>query len=97
MPNRENAIQEIMEIFIIDTNQNMLNMETAILDKNIDQVKEISHKIGPMFKLIDALEISNLLDKFENEDLTLKVMKTNFKKLNIKIKELLALIKQEMF
>ena len=97
LPNRENAIQEIMEIFIIDTNQNMLNMETAILDKNIDQVKEISHKIGPMFKLIDALEISNLLDKFENEDLTLKVMKTNFKKLNIKIKELLALIKQEMF
>ena len=38
LPDRENAIQEIMEIFITDTNQNMLDMETAILDKNIDQV-----------------------------------------------------------
>ena len=50
-----------------------------------------------MFKQIEAFEISNLLDKFENEDLTFTVMESNFKKLNIKIKELLALIKEEVF
>ena len=95
-PDRENAIHEIITIFISDTNQNMLNLENAILDKEIDLVREISHKMGPMFKQIEAFEISIILDKFENEESTMNEVENNFKKLHNKVKNLLECIEDEV-
>ena len=96
LPERENALHEILSIFIEDTNQNLLNLETAIEAKNIHLLKEISHKMSPMFKQIEAYEISSILEKFENQELTIADLEINFKNLKGKIQNLLKLIKEEI-
>ncbi|WP_309608535.1 ATP-binding protein [Flavobacterium sp.] len=96
LPNKENALEEIISIFISDTNQNLLNLKNAISNKNMDQVKEISHKMGPMFKQINAFEVSTILDKFENNEMRTIELRDDFEKLETKIKNLLALIEQEI-
>ena len=96
LPNKENALEEIISIFISDTNQNLLNLKNAIFNKNMNQVKEISHKMGPMFKQINAFEVSIILDKFENNEITIIEAQQDFDKLDTKIKNVLALIGQEI-
>ena len=64
-PNDALAVKEILQSFINSTKVNLDNLEQAILKNNSSQIKEIAHKMYPMFKQIQSIEISNLLEELE--------------------------------
>ena len=93
-PNDNAAINEVLLSFIKTTNLNLEHLETAILENNTLEIKEITHKMYPMFKQIKSNEIANLLEDSEKNasyesELKFKIIKDKieilFNDLNIEL------------
>ncbi|MFV8341360.1 hybrid sensor histidine kinase/response regulator [Flavobacterium sp. XS2P39] len=90
------ALKEFVTPFIISTKENLIQLENAIIENNIQEIKEISHRMCPMFKQIQAHTIAGILDDFELNDLPLGVIVSDFKELKNKIVALFILLEKDL-
>ncbi|MBP4140907.1 response regulator [Flavobacterium sp. P4023] len=91
----KNALEEILQSFMIDAKENLLSLEEAILAVNFQEIKNIAHKMNPMFKQIKAFEISAILDELELKDENLAELKSKISTLKSKIEILFKLIQKD--
>jgi len=95
LPNDETALKEILSSFIADTIANLNLLQQAIMDSDFASIKNISHRMNPMFKQIKAFEISTILDQLEVNDLNLKDLNHLISRLEHQITTVLELLKKE--
>jgi signal transduction histidine kinase/DNA-binding response OmpR family regulator len=95
LPNEDVALKEILTTFMLNTNDSLVLLESAILNQNAEKTNEISHRMSPMFKQIQAKEISKLLENLEFKDNAISESEIIFKQLKFKIKELFIALEQE--
>jgi HPt (histidine-containing phosphotransfer) domain-containing protein len=69
LPNEKEALKEVLKVFMTSSRENLELLEQATLDNNYTQIKNITHKMNPMFKQIEAFDISNILDQLELKDM----------------------------
>lgn len=91
----KNALEEILQSFMIDAKENLFLLEEAILAVNFQEIKNIAHKMNPMFKQIKAFEISAILDELELKDENLAELKSKISTLKSKIEVLFKLIQKD--
>ena len=91
----KNALEEILQSFMIDAKENLFLLEEAILAVNFQEIKNIAHKMNPMFKQIKAFEISAILDELELKDENLAELKSKISTLKSKIEILFKLIQKD--
>ncbi|MFD0863513.1 ATP-binding protein [Sungkyunkwania multivorans] len=93
----ETAMRKIINTFIENTKQNIIGLRKAIKEKDIVYIKDIAHRMSPMFKQLNALHVYKLLDELEHfsiaqssyEGLRLKLEKV-IERMNALIEELQA-------
>ena len=88
LPDDKNALKEFIDLFIQTTNSNLFDLENAFFDNNFIEIKNISHRMNPVFKQIQVFEINEILDSLENKDLKVSEIDSKIKGLKIKIEEL---------
>ena len=93
LPDEKNALQEFINLFIQTTNSNLYDLENAFFDKDFLEIKSISHRMNPVFKQIQAFEITEILDNLENKDSKISEIEVNIKDLKTKVKNLFLELK----
>ena len=58
-------------------------VENAIAQNNILEIKEISHRMCPMFKQIQAYTITEILDNLELKELPIATIAIDFEELKV--------------
>ncbi|MFV8392337.1 ATP-binding protein [Flavobacterium sp. LB2P6] len=96
LPNKKEALTEVLESFMTSTKENLENLEQAVSSEDFVEIKNIAHKMGPMFKQIQANEISGILDTLELEDFTLAAIQIHSKNLKDKIDHVFTLLQKEL-
>ena len=91
----ESALKEVLLSFMTSTNLNLELLDQAIIALNHQEVKNIAHKMNPMFKQIKAFDISALLDYLELKNPDFTEIKTIVPDLKNKIKLLFVLLEKE--
>ncbi|HEX9151875.1 MAG TPA: hybrid sensor histidine kinase/response regulator, partial [Flavobacterium sp.] len=89
------ALKEFITSFIESTKENLIPLENAIAANNMMEIKEISHRMCPMFKQIQAHNITGILDELELKDLPIEDITANFKELKNRILALFILLEKE--
>ncbi|MFV5696738.1 hybrid sensor histidine kinase/response regulator [Flavobacterium sp. ZT3R17] len=92
----DEALKEFLTSFIKSTKKNLTQLENAIVENNILEIKEISHRMCPMFKQIQAHDITGILDDLELKDLPVESITANFKELKNRILTLFILLEKEL-
>ncbi|MBE8727273.1 sensor histidine kinase [Flavobacterium hungaricum] len=92
----ESALKEVIKSFIESSIENLELLETAIEEKNIEEIKSIAHRIAPMFKQIEAREIGETLKKIEKDEYKISQLPAIYKDLIIKTAVLFESLKQEL-
>lgn len=64
------AMNNILVIFIESTQENLLDLKYAAEDLDIESLSNIAHKMIPMFKQLEILEIVPLLEHLEDHSIT---------------------------
>ena len=95
LPNEKEALTEVLESFMTSSKENLGNLNQAVAAENFLEIKNIAHKMGPMFKQIQAHEISAILDQLELDDFTLATIKIYSENLKEKIDSLFTLLQKE--
>jgi len=88
-------LKEVLHSFIESTQQNTVLLERAIVDNNSPEIKSIAHRITPMFKQIEAQEISIILKKLEDHNFENDDLKSLFEDLKEKINLLFRALQQK--
>ena len=96
LPNEKKALNEVLESFITSTKENLENLNRAVSAENFIEIKNIAHKMGPMFKQIQANEISTILDQLELDDFIIDLIKIHSENLKDKIDSLFTLLQKEL-
>jgi len=65
LPNDNEALKEVLQSFETTTQENIQILETSIVENDIAKMKEIAHRMGPMFRQISANEIGTILQEME--------------------------------
>jgi signal transduction histidine kinase/DNA-binding response OmpR family regulator len=89
------ALKEILESFITNTIESLNELEQAATESNFEEIKNIAHKMNPMFKQIKALNISTILDQLELQDLSSDEIKKAVSDLKSKITALFVHLEKE--
>ena len=92
----ELALKEVLKSFIDSSAENIGLLQTAIQEKNHEEIKSIAHRIAPMFKQIQANEIGQILKKLEKDDLNTLDLDNMFIDLKEKMNVLFDELKQEV-
>jgi len=69
LDNDRGAVNKIIETFCESTQQQLLDWEIALLDKNKVELKYIAHKIQPMFLQFKANKVSGALKKISMDEI----------------------------
>ncbi len=77
-PEDSKAINDVLISFMKTTHENVAKMEASILDTNLIEIKEVAHKMYPMFRQIESARIANSLEEIEKEPFTIDEVKTKF-------------------
>ncbi len=86
LSNDENALNHFIENLKKTTSSNLLSLKNAIEDESLNEIQRISHRINPIFKQIQASEISNIIADFEQNPETVTLNK--YEELAEKIKNM---------
>lgn len=92
----ESALKEVLKSFSDSSAENIGLLQTAIQEKNHEEIKSIAHRIAPMFKQIQANEIGQILKKLEKDDLNILDLDNMFIDLKEKMNVLFDELKQEV-
>ncbi|MEL1241565.1 ATP-binding response regulator [Flavobacterium flavipallidum] len=90
------ALNNIITSFINSTNSNLFLLENTIETLDQNKIKEIAHKMAPMFKQIQAHEIGTILNQLETKNYEQSELNNLFSSLKTKIKTLLLLLEKEV-
>lgn len=90
------VLKEFIISFIISTKENLILLENAIAQNNILEIKEISHRMCPMFKQIQAYTITEILDNLELKELPIATIAIDFEELKNKIVALFILLEKDL-
>jgi signal transduction histidine kinase/DNA-binding response OmpR family regulator len=96
LANDNETLKEFLKSFIKSTRENLIQLENAVTDHNILEIKEISHRMCPMFKQIQAHTITEILDDLELKDLPTEIIITNLKELKNEVGILFMLLEKEL-
>jgi len=96
MSNEDNALNELLLLFKETTIENLVLLEEGIAKKNELNIKNIAHRMAPMFKQIEAHEIHSIIHDFENKEASYEEMEVNFQSVKEKIKALFFLLDKEI-
>lgn len=96
LTDEKTSLKEVMESFMENSNKSLKILEQAIIAENEAQIKETAHKMNPMFKQIQATEISMILDDLELKTFDLEENKEQLKIVKSKIEILFNEIKTEL-
>jgi signal transduction histidine kinase/CheY-like chemotaxis protein/HPt (histidine-containing phosphotransfer) domain-containing protein len=97
LPNQDTALKDVLNAFMHNTNQSLQSLEAAIGNNDSQKIKEISHRMCPMFKQIKAMEISQLLETLESEPENSSQNHHIYPELKLKIVALFGLFEVEVF
>lgn len=95
LKNDEEAIQTVLDSFMNTTNSNLILLENAIQAVEHQKIKELAHKMAPMFKQIEATEIAAILDLLETHEFSKTELATRFADLKFKINELFTALEKQ--
>ncbi|KFF20305.1 ATP-binding protein [Flavobacterium hydatis] len=96
LSNDKDALQEVLKTFIKTTKENLVVLEKSIAEKDMIEIRAIAHRIAPMFKQIQASEISKILDNLERKKYTDTDLETIFDTLKTEINSLLLILEKEI-
>ncbi|MGO4905552.1 ATP-binding response regulator [Flavobacterium sp. W20_MBD1_R3] len=96
LSNDQEALKEVLVQFIKATAENLENLDQAVSNTNFAEIKHTAHKMGPMFKQINASEISVILDTLELKDLAKEEVGVASINLKLKIRSLFILLEKEI-
>lgn len=96
LKNDREALKTVLQSFINTTNSNLILLENAIEIAEDKKIKELAHKMAPMFKQIEATEIASILNLLETHDFSKTELATHFSDLKVKIGELFAALEKEI-
>lgn len=65
--NDPESLKMIIDTFIGSSKENCADLQSALADKNEQRIIEVSHKMIPMLKQIEAFHISEVLDTLEEK------------------------------
>jgi len=95
-PEDSKAINDVLISFMKTTQENVARMEASILDDNLKEIKEVAHKMYPMFRQIESTRIANSLEDIEKDSFTIDEVKTKFEIIRTKIDELFTELNNEI-
>lgn len=96
LSNEEDVLKEFLFSFKTSTKENLSILEEAVSGKNILKVKEIAHRMNPMFKQIEAHEIIQILSDLEYNEISFEEIEVKFKLLKNAITSLFLLLEKEI-
>lgn len=96
LPEDEVALQEVLNSLVKNTHQNLLNFRQFINEKNAENIRELAHRMYPMFQQIEATAIANLLNKLSNETLEWDEIEDINAQLNEKTASLFELFRKNL-
>lgn len=91
----EDAISEILDVFILETQQNMELLQKAIATLNYDEIQHLAHKMKTMGKQIAAKNVVPLLYEFDSphvNELAIETLTQMYSKLEIEFQNLFEAI-----
>lgn len=90
LKNDSEAIKTVIESFISSTNSNLFLLENTIQSADHEKIKQVAHKMNPMFKQIEATEIAAILDQLESKEYNETELAVQFSNLKTKIRQLIT-------
>lgn len=90
------AVKNVLASFMKTTISNLAILENQINTNDKEAVKATAHKMAPMFKQIEAIEIAVILTNLESKEYTTSELELIFKKVQSKIKTLFAAIEKQL-
>jgi signal transduction histidine kinase/DNA-binding response OmpR family regulator len=96
LSNEEDALKEFLFSFMISTKENLGILEEGISGKDVLKIKETAHRMGPMFKQIEAHEIVQILSDLELKESSFEEMDVKLKILKTEIVSLFLLLEKEL-
>lgn len=95
LANDKEALQEVLKTFITTTQENVVVLEKSISNKDTNEINAVAHRMSPMFKQINASEISMILGDLEQNKYSDADLEVIFDELKTKINSLLQTLKKE--
>lgn len=95
-----NALRNLLVIFIDSTKENLMDMNYAKEEFDIEQISNIAHKILPMFKQLEIKAVIHNLEELEDKSITFSTqeeLNTYIEQLEENINGVLAQIKADHF
>lgn len=96
LTNDKEALQEVLKTFVKTTKENLVALEESVANKDTTEINAIAHRIAPMFKQINAIEISKILSDLEQNKYSDADLETIFSELKTKINSLLLILEEEI-
>jgi signal transduction histidine kinase/DNA-binding response OmpR family regulator len=96
LSNEEDVLKEFLLSFKTATKENLSIVEEAVFEKNILKIKEIAHRMNPMFKQIEAHEIIQILSDLEYNEISFEEIEVKFKVLKNAITSLFLLLEKDI-
>lgn len=90
LKNDSEAIKSVIESFISSTYSNLFLLENTIQTADYEKIKEVAHKMNPMFKQIEATDIAAILDQLESQQYNETELAAHFSNLKTKIQQLIT-------
>ena len=91
------ALKEVLDVFNSQTETDLQHMKEALLNKDVLMIKQIAHRMLTMFRQVQAMEVIPLLETMEeySESVELTIMKMDYEKLLLNIRDLQKALKQK--
>ena len=96
LPDTAEALNDVLVSFMNTTRENIKSLEKALANDNFEEIKEISHRMSPMFKQINAKKVSDTLDELEHQEYSKADTATAIAHLIYEINALFLLLETEM-
>ncbi len=94
--NTPKALEEVLTVFNTQTNTDLKQLRVCITEKDIDKIKEISHRMLTMFRQLRSEEVILILEKMENystQEVDTQNLKLDYEKLTLNIRDLQKALK----
>ncbi|MCC9041275.1 response regulator [Myroides sp. M-43] len=95
-----NALKNLLVIFIDSTKENLIDMNYAKEESDIEQISNIAHKMLPMFKQLEIKAVIHTLEVLEDKSITFgtqEELNTYIEQLEENINDVLTKIKVDHF
>lgn len=91
------ALKTVLQSFITSTDSNLFILENSIKTLEHEKIKQVAHKMAPMFKQIQAFEIAVILNSLELQDYNEAELTSLFSNLKSKIATLFVEIEKAIY